>query len=283
MTAAITIATGFAYPEGPRWHDGRLWVADQHDGTVWVMAADGTRIDHFAVSGGPSGMGWLPGGDLLIVSMQERRLYRRGQDGQLRLHAELAAVHPGESNDMVVDRVGRAYVGNIGFDFGGGETPKVTAMALVEPDGRVTVAADELLCPNGTVITPDGRTLIVAESLAGRLTAFDIAPDGRLSGRRTFADVPGHVPDGICLDADGCIWAASPFAGEVIRVRDGGEIVARHAIDGASPYACVLGGDDGRSLYICCAPDHDRTATLSARAGRIDMIRVTSPAARNCA
>lgn len=281
MTAAVTIATGFAYPEGPRWHEGRLWVADQHDGTVHVMGADGMRVDHFAVPGGPSGMGWLPDGDLLVVSMQERRLYRRGQDGQLAVHAELAAVHPGESNDMVVDRAGRAYVGNIGFDFGGGDPPKVTVMALVEPDGRVSVAADDLLCPNGTVITPDGRTLIVAESLAGQLTAFDVAPDGRLSGRRIFADVPGHVPDGICLDVDGCIWLASPYAGEVLRVREGGEIVARHTIDGANPYACLLGGDDGRTLYICCAPDHDRQATLMARAGRIDMIRVDSPAARS--
>ncbi|WP_157220652.1 SMP-30/gluconolactonase/LRE family protein [Flavisphingomonas formosensis] len=279
MSGPETIASGLAFPEGPRWHSGRLWVSDQHEGSVHVMDERGRVEERFAVPGGPSGMGWLPDGDLLVVSMEERRLYRRGADRTLTVHAELAPLHPGHSNDMVVDRFGRAYVGNIGFAFDRGEEPCTTAMALVMPDGGIACAADELLCPNGSVITPDGRTLIVAESLAGRLTAFTIGADGRLADRRCFAAIDGHVPDGICLDAEGYVWAASPFAQEVIRVREGGEIVERVRITEGAPYACALGGKDGRSLFICCAPDHAREATLAARGGRIDRVTVTVPAA----
>lgn len=274
MTGAATILRGLAFPEGPRWHDGRLWVSDQHAGAVHVVTGEGVVEETFEVPGGPSGMGWLPDGDLLVVSMLERRLYRRGKAGGLAVHAELAQLHPGHSNDMVVDRAGRAYVGNIGFDFDHGEAPGPTVMAIVTPDRGVAVAADDLMCPNGAVITPDGATLIVAESMAGRLTAFDVGPDGALSGRRVFADIGDHVPDGICLDAEGCVWVASPFAKAVIRVREGGGIVARVEIADAQPYACALGGDDGRSLFICCAGDHDRAVTMRTRTGRIDRIEV---------
>ena len=274
MTQARTIAAGFAFPEGPRWHEGRLWFSDQHTGEVVVLDPDGTVAERFAVPGGPSGMGWMPDGALLVTSMHERRLYRRAADGTLAVQAELAAYHPGHSNDMVVDVTGRAYAGNIGFDFNAGEAPRPTCIVAVAPDGTVEVAADALDCPNGTVITPDGKGLIVAESMGNRLTRFDVGADGRLSGRRLFADLGDHVPDGICLDAEGAIWAASPYAGEVIRVREGGEIVERVTIDGAKPYACMLGGSDGRDLFVCCAPDHDPTVTVKARGGRIDVARV---------
>ena len=274
MTATSTILRGLAFPEGPRWHGGRLWVSDQHAAIVQVLTAEGVVEERFDVPGGPSGMGWLPDGDLLVVSMLERRLYRRGSAGGLAVHAELAQLHPGHSNDMVVDRAGRAYVGNIGFDFDRGEAPGPTVMAIVSPDREVAVAAADLMCPNGAVITPDGATLIVAESMAGRLTAFDVGPDGVLSGRRLFADIGDHVPDGICLDAEGCVWGASPFAKAVIRVREGGAIVERVEIADAQPYACALGGDDGRSLFICCAGDHDRGVTMRTRTGRIDRAEV---------
>jgi len=270
------IAGGFAFPEGPRWHDGRLWFADQHDGRVHVLAADGAAIEDFAVPGGPSGMGWLPDGDLLVVSMLERRLYRR-HGGELAIHADFAGLHPGHTNDMVVDRQGRAYVGNIGFDFDQGAEPGPTILTLVRPDGTVEIAAEDMLCPNGSVITDDGKRLIVAESMAGRLAAFDIDPDGGLSNRRIFAEIGDHVPDGICIDADDLVWVASPFANEVIRVAEGGAIVDRISTGDVQPYACMLGGDDGRSLYICCATDHDRKKTVAARAGRIAMTRVAVP------
>ena len=276
--AARTIASGFAYPEGPRWHEGNLWFADQHAGVVHRISAAGERLESFAVEGSPSGMGWLPGGDLIVVSMDGRRILRRA-DGVLRLHADLSAFHAAQSNDMVVDASGRAYVGNIGFDFDRGEAPRLTMLLAVEPEGTARRVADDLLCPNGTVLTPDGRTLIVAESLASRLTAFDVAADGSLSSRRVFAEVPGHVPDGICLDAEGQIWAASPFARSVVRVREGGEITARVDIEGAGAFACVLGGEDRRDLYVCCAASHRRAESPALSSGRIEVARVEVPGA----
>ena len=269
-----TIARGFAFPEGPRWHEGRLWFADQHGGTVYVLEPDGSIHEHFDVPGGPSGMGWLPNGDLLVVSMDERRLYRRRSDAQLVVHAELADIHSGQSNDMVVDHLGRAYVGNVGFDYFNGEAPRPTCIAAVADEGMVTVAADHLHCPNGSVITPDGRTFIVAETFAFRLTAFDIDEEGRLSNRRIFADLGGYAPDGICLDAEGCVWVAVALANSVMRVREGGEILTQIPIEGARPYACMLGGMDGRDLFICCASDHDPAVTVKVRSGRIDVARV---------
>lgn len=274
MTAPRTIATGFAFPEGPRWHDGRLWFSDQHAREVVVLEPDGTLVERFAVPGGPSGLGWMPDGTLLVVSMHERRLYRRAHDGTLSVHAELSAYHPGHSNDMVVDRHGRAYVGNIGFDFDGGEAPRKTCIVAVEPDGAVAVAADGLDCPNGTVISPDGKVLIIAESMGRCLTQFDIDPAGKLSGRRLFADLGDHVPDGICLDAEGAVWIAAPYAHAALRVAEGGAIIGRVTTEGAMPYACMLGGADGGDLYLCCAPDHDPTVTVAARGGRIDIVRV---------
>ncbi len=271
-----TLATGFAFPEGPRWRDGKLWFSDQHDAKVRVMAPDGDIVESFDVPGGPSGMGWLPDGDLLVVSMRERRLYRR-HDGFLTPYADLAALHPGYSNDMVVDGMGRAYVGNIGFDFDAGETFRPTVIALVAPGGAVSVAAEDVACPNGSVITPDGKSLIVAESMGGRLIEFDIGADGVLSDRRVFAELGQVIPDGICLDADGCVWVAAPFGGAALRVRRGGEIVDAAPTAGAQPYACMLGGADRRDLFLCCATSHEPAVTVKARAGRIDVARAPAP------
>ncbi|MBK6287097.1 MAG: SMP-30/gluconolactonase/LRE family protein [Gammaproteobacteria bacterium] len=276
---ARTLASGFAFPEGPRWREGYLWFADQHDGLVRCLSPVGAVIEVFRLPGNPSGIGWLPDGDMLVVSMHERRLYRR-TSGALVVHAELGVVHAHHSNDMVVDGQGRAYVGNIGFDFHGGEEVRSTAMALVLPDGTVELAADGLACPNGTVITPDGRTLIVAESLASRLTAFTIDEAGRLADRRVFAELAeAGVPDGICLDAEGGVWAALPYARAAVRVCQGGAITDRVPVEGALPYACMLGGDDRRDLYLCVAPDHDPAKTLELRGGRIDVARVAVPGA----
>lgn len=273
-----TIATGFAFPEGPRWHDNSLWFSDHHDGCVRRIDEHGKLIEQFTVPGHPSGLGWLPNGDLLVVSMSERRLYRR-RDGVLTPHADLSTWHAFQSNDMVVDETGRAYVGNVGFDYMGGESPRSTNITLVDRDGNTTLAAADLQCPNGTVVTPDGRTLIVAETFGRCLTAFTIGDDGTLSGRRVFAALEEHVPDGICFDAEGCVWVASPYSHSVLRVRDGGEIVDRVAIDDSQPFACMLGGADRKTLYICCAPHHLAAETLRLRGGRIDAVRVTIPGA----
>lgn len=272
---ARTLATGFAYPEAPRWHGGALWFSDQHAGVVHALSPAGARLYGFAVSGGPSGLGWMPDGSMLVVSMDGRKVLRR-DSGRFAVHADLSALHRAQTNDMVVLPGGRAYVGNIGFDFDKGEAPAPTMLLLVEPDGAVRTVADDLSCPNGMVVTPDGKVLIVAESLANRLTAFDVAADGGLGNRRIFADLPGHVPDGICLDAEGQVWFASPFTQSAARVRQGGAITARVEVD-AGVFACMLGGADGRDLFLCRAASHARHETVALMSGGIDVARVDVP------
>ena len=272
------LASGFAFPECPRWHAGAFWFSDQHDGFVRRLSPSGEVLEAFEVPGGPSGIGWLPDGDMLVVSMHERRLYRRS-NGALTPWAELGTLHPGHSNDMVVDARGRAWVGNIGFDFAAGETPCATAVARVDIDGSVELACDGLVCPNGSVISPDGRTLIIAESLASRLHAWTIGENGELCDHRVFAELGSDIlPDGICLDAEGCVWI-STVGPSVLRVREGGEILDRIVVESGNTYACMLGGADRRDLFICVAHDHDRNATLRERRGRIDVVRVSVPGA----
>src|SRR5439155_34872 len=175
----------------------------------------------------------------------------RVDGGKLRVVADLSTLATGPCNDMVVDAVGRAYVGNFGFDRHGGEPPRTTCLARIDPDGAVTRAADELSFPNGTIITPDGRTLIVAETLAHRLTAFDIAADGALSNRRLFAALDSCFPDGICLDAEGAVWVADARTPRVLRVLDGGRIERTIPTGARFAFACMLGAQDRRTLYLC--------------------------------
>jgi sugar lactone lactonase YvrE len=170
---------------------------------------------------------------------------------------------------MVVDAKGNAYVGQFGFDYSNGAPPQATVLMLVTPDGSVSAVADELMFPNGMVITPDGRTLVVGETYAARMTAFDIAPDGSLSNRRVFAALPsGAVPDGCCLDAEGALWVASPISNDVIRIREGGEVTDRISTDDRNAIACMLGGADRRTLYICASllsRDPGKGAILTTR------------------
>ncbi|WP_022928595.1 SMP-30/gluconolactonase/LRE family protein [Patulibacter americanus] len=284
MAGSRTLATlqdGGAFFECPRWHDGRWWAVDFYRHGVFSYDADGTETLELEVPAQPSGLGWLPDGDLLVVSMRDRRVLRRGADGAVRTHAELGALVTGHLNDMVVDRAGRAYVGNFGFDLMGGADPAPTNIVRVDPDGTATVAAEGLSFPNGTVITDDG-TLIVAETLAGRLTAFTVGADGALTDRRAFADIgptpEGAVgavlggltfaPDGIALDAEGHVWAADAVGRRACRVAAGGEVVDEVVMpDGLGVYACGLGGEDGRTLVCCAAPDFYEQARSAAREG----------------
>ena len=256
------LAEGVYFGEGPRWRQGRLWFSDFHAHAVMSVSLAGDLRTELEIDDQPSGLGWAPDGSLLIVSMIKRLVLRRLADGQLEVHADLSGVADFHCNDMVVDALGRAYVGNFGFDLGaaiaerGSEAVWANAptarLALVLLDGQVRVAASDMHFPNGSVITPDGRTLIVAETLASRLTAFDIGPDGGLSNRRIWAPTPGP-PDGIALDASGAIWVASPRAGDCVRVAEGGEVL--ETIDaGQACYACMLGGEDGRTLFMMTAP-----------------------------
>lgn len=267
------LAEGLVFPEGPRWHDGAFWFSDMHAHEVVRIDAKGARSIVATVPTCPSGLGWDPAGRLLIVSMEDHRLLRQEADGNLSTVADFAHLATYRSNDMVVDAQGRAYIGNFGFDLHTGEKLKTTNLVLVMPDGEVREAATDLSFPNGTVITPDGGTLIVGETFGPCLTAFDVADDGSLANRREWARLEGAVPDGICLDAEGAIWVASPVSAEVLRVREGGEVADRIPVE-TQAFACMLGGDEGQTLFVCTARDSDPDTCLQDRAGRIEAFEV---------
>ncbi len=268
-----------SFPEGPRWRDGRLWFSDMHAHRVMTVTPDGRAETVVETPGACSGLGWDPQGRLLVVSMDDQRLLRLGEGGLETLADLTPLCDPAPINDMVVDRQGRAYVGQFGFDMHREDAVfKKTALLLVEPDGRARIAADELAFPNGAVITPDGRTLIVGESYGARLTAFDVAEDGALSKRRVFAKLEKAVPDGICLDAEGCVWVASPVSNECLRVREGGEVLDRVRVD-TMAIACMLGGEDRRTLFVLTSPTVEPEACKARPAARIEIARVDVPGA----
>ena len=269
---------GLAFPEGPRWHEGRLWFSDMHTQRVLALDLEGNLETICEVPGDPSGLGWLPDGRLLIVSMRDRRLLRLEASG-LEEVADLRALASCHCNDMVVDRHGNAFVGNFGYDLHEpGSEPCTAELIRVSPDGTASIEARDLAFPNGTVITPDGGTLIVAESMAARLTAFDLLENGKLDQRRDWAVLEGAVPDGICLDAEGAIWVASPVSGTVFRVHEGGEVSERISVS-TQPFACMLGGADGRTLFIATAASSQPEACRAERTGRIEYTRVEVPGA----
>jgi sugar lactone lactonase YvrE len=282
------LADGFFFGEGPRWRDGRLWFGDFQARAVKSVSLAGDLRTEFEIDDQPSGMGWMPDGSLLVVSMKKRQLLRRTPDGKISLHADLSSVAAGNCNDMVVDAQGRAYVGNFGFDLearmaarGAGQAftdAPMAKLALVDVDGRVSVAAEDMHFPNGSVITPDGRTLIVAESMASVLTAFDIGADGRLSNRRVWAQTGDASPDGIGLDAEGAIWVANPRAQECLRIAEGGKVL--EVVDpGESCFACMLGGDDGRTLFMLTAERSASHQTGGTPTGRVVIATVDAPRA----
>ncbi len=263
---------GGTFFEGPRWHAGAWWVSDFYSHRVLRIAHDGKAEEVATVENQPSGIGFLPDGDLLVVSMKDRRILRLQRNGTLKTHADLTAVTGGFTNDMVVDHQGRAYVGNFGFDIFGGAKPATATLVRVDPDGAVKIVADDLRCPNGSVIPADGKTLIVAESFAARLTAFTIDETGELSDRRVWATLgetppwdslesigkATYAPDGCAIDAEDHMWVADAFNGRACRVAPGGKIVDEvQAPNGWGLYACALGGLNGRQLLLCIAPDYD--------------------------
>lgn len=277
MLTTSTLLDGLIFPEGPRWRDGRLWFSDMHAHQVVTVDLRGRRETVVEVPGRPSGLGWLPDGTLLIVSMTDRRVLRF-DGGKLEEHADLSSLAPFHCNDMVVDSNGNAYVGNFGFDLDAGDSPGPTNLILVTPTGEIREVASDLMFPNGSVITPNGRTLVVGESFAARLTAFDIEEDGSLSGRRLFASLEGAVPDGCCLDAEGAIWVASPIGSQVLRVREGGEVADRFEVDTAA-IACTLGGPDRRTLFVLTAGGTNPEELKKKPTGRIEIVDVEVPGA----
>lgn len=270
-------AEGLDFGEGPRWHDGRLWVSDFYAHAVSSYGPDGDRRVEVELDDQPSGLGWLPDGDLLVVAMTSRQVRRFDSAGVGHLHADLSSIAGANTNDMVVDGRGNAYVGNFGFDLEAGDKPRAADLALVRPEGSAEMAATDLRFPNGSVITPDGSTLIVGESMGARYTAFTISDDGTLSDRRVWAEVPGRGPDGCALDADGAIWMADAFGAGCVRVAEGGEIL--EVVEASQPvFACALGGPDRTSLFLITAPGFGESQAGSAT-GRIEVAEVDVSAA----
>ena len=236
------------FGESPRWRDGRLWFSDWGAGRVFSVEADGTPRVEAEVSSFPMCIDFLPDGRLLVVSSADRQVLRREPDGSLAPHADLAPVSRKPWNDIVVDGRGNAYVNCIGFDFPGGEfAPGL--VVLVTQEGNVAPVAEGLAFPNGMAVTADNSTLIVAESYAEQLTAYDIADDGTLTNRRVWAATPGEHPDGICLDASGALWYADVGNKHCVRVREGGEMLATFDLDRGA-FACALSRDTEPKLYV---------------------------------
>jgi sugar lactone lactonase YvrE len=268
-----TLMTDIMFGESPRWHSDRLWFADWGAQELIAVDLEGKSEVIVRIPSFPFCIDWLPDGRLLIVSARDRLLLRWEPDGSLVTHTDLSNLSDHPWNDIVVDGRGNAYIGNIGFDFPGGEfAPGI--LALVTPDGSARQVADDVAFPNGLVVTPDNSTLILAESYGNRLTAFDIAADGSLSNQRVWADLDGGVPDGICLDAEGAVWYGDVPNKRCVRVREGGEVLQTIDLDRGC-FACMLGGVDRRTLFLVAREWGGMESTAEeARTGQV----LTAPA-----
>jgi len=270
-----TLVDGLRFPESPRWHDGRLWFSDFFQRCVFSVSELGVPREELQLADSPSGLGWDPEGNLIVVSMHDRRLLtQRGR--ALQELANLSVHTGGHCNDLLVDEFGRCYVGNFGFDLYAGHRPRPTCLLRVDPDRSVHRAAEQLWFPNGMALTPDGATLIVAETYAHRLTAFNVEPSGGLSNRRVFAELPALYPDGICLDVEGAVWVADARGNRVLRIKHGVGIVRTISTGSHRAYACMLGGHDGQTLFVCTASGIG-PMTAQVHDGRIEFARVDVP------
>jgi sugar lactone lactonase YvrE len=273
--------SGLFFGECPRWHEGRLWYSDFFDHAVCSVSPEGDRRVEVKFDGEPAGLGWLPDGRLLINSRLDRVVMRREADGTLVVHGDLRPWATWHANDMVVATNGQAYAGNFGFDLDGlfegrvkPEDIRPASLIRVDPDGSSHEAADGFAFPNGAVITEDGSTLIIAESMGGRLTAFDRAADGTLTNRREWAALSGVAPDGICLCEDNTVWVSNALGTECVRVVEGGEVLERVETS-VNCFACMLGDEDRRTLYLVVAPDSHDAKARAARHGAIEKVRTT--------
>jgi len=286
---ATVVREGLAFGEAPRWHEGRLWYSDFYRHGIYSMAEDGSdEVQHHEVLTQPSGLGWLPDGDLLCVSMIDQKVLRfHGED--VSTFADIGEYCEFWANDMTVSPTGYSYVGNFGFDLDArlaelgverflAEPPPTTNLVVLNPDGDVIQVVPDMAFPNGTVITPDGATLIVGETFGSRHTAFDVAADGTLSNRRVWAPNEWTATDGMCLDADGQIWYANALTHTCVRVREGGEITGVVNCS-LRAFACMLGGADRRTLFIMTSRSSDRFEMGTMNEGRIEAVRVETAGA----
>jgi sugar lactone lactonase YvrE len=265
---------GILLGESPRWHDGKLWFADWVGQRLYTLTEDGRSAIEAEIASLPFSIDWLADGALLVVHAAAKELQRREADGRFTRLADLSHLSDSGSNEIVIDSRGNIYVNNINFDFPGGEF-RPGFIALVSPDGTARKVADDLAFPNGMTVTPDGKTLICAESFNGNLTAFDIESDGSLGNRRLWAKIDGQGADGICMDAEGCVWASS--GPRCLRIREGGEVLEEVPLDRMA-FACMLGGADGRTLFIT-ANEWTGSVDVETPTGRIFAARVDVPRA----
>jgi sugar lactone lactonase YvrE len=262
------LATGFCFGEGPRWFEGLLWFSDMLGEAVHTVTVGGSMTTLPLPGHAPSGLGFRPDGTLLIVSTEDRKLL--AYDGEnVSTVADLSALAPADLGDMVIDRAGRAYIGSQASEGG--------VILRVDPDDTVSVVARELDFPNGMAITPDHQTLIVAESIGRRLTAYTIGEGGDLFDRRVFADGLDGPPDGICLDAEGGVWTAMTLAHQFERILEGGEVTHRVDIGDRAAIACMLGGVAGRTLFMLSSSDAYPKRLVGTRLSRVDTVIVDTP------
>jgi sugar lactone lactonase YvrE len=277
MSKPKTLITGISFGEQPRWHEDRLWFSDWGSREVIAVDLDGNSEVILQAPSFPCCVDWLPDGRLIVVSAREGLLLRRQPDGTLVTHGDLRTVStPPAGNELVVDGRGNAYVNGVGFDLMAGEPFAPGIVAMVTPDGSARRVADDLLFPNGMLVTPDNATLIVAESYAKRLSAFDIAADGSLSNRRVWADLGTGVPDGICLDAEGAVWYADVPNRRCVRIREGGEVLQSIDLDRGC-FACALGGTERTSLFMM-ATEWNGPARMFAEPRTGQVLAVEAPA-----
>ena len=281
IDSATEVVSGIRFPEGNRWHEGRLWYSDMHTGEVFSIDPGvdaGPRLET-TIEGQSSGLGWLSDGRLVVSAMNARTIVAVEADGTGSVFADLAPIESSLINDLVVDEsTGRTYVGAFGYDLYAGESLRPGPLYVVDPDGSVRPVADGLVFPNSMNVLPGTRTLVVSETWGGRLTAFDIEADGSLSGRREWAVLPeGVTPDGSTVDAEGGIWVCSVDTGEFLRVVEGGAVTDRIDAPGLCAIDCALGGEDGRTLYLATADSYDPDVTAQTRTGRISAVRVAVP------
>ncbi|MBA9001820.1 sugar lactone lactonase YvrE [Actinomadura cellulosilytica] len=275
MNEVKVLLTGHGLVESPRWHADRLYFSDWYAGEVVAVDLTGRSEVVARVESVPLCTAWLPDGRLLIVSSDEGRLLVRGPSGELRAYADLGA--EGMWNDTAVDARGNVYVNRIGFDMMSGAPVSPGTVSLVTPDGRVREVADDILFPNGMAVPPDGSTLIVADSYRHCLTAFTVAEDGGLSGRRLWADLGEGTPDGICLDAEGAVWYADVPNRRCVRVAEGGTVLQTVDLDRGC-FACALGGPDGRTLFMVAAEWRDLPEMVPPGTGQVLATEVDVPA-----
>ena len=276
-----TVVDGISFGEAPRWRDGALYLSDIHaDRVLRVNPAEGTYEVVVQLQKPVSGLGWLPDGRMLVVSMHDRKVLRQEPNGELVEHADLSSIATWHANDMVVAPDGTAYVGNFGFQITPVRAPpRTAAIARISPMGSVSTAVDGLWFPNGMVIAPDGRSLVVAESAARRLSVLEITDAGALVNQRVWGQMSANqLPDGICLDAQGTIWIASPPSREVVRMREGGEVLERIELD-QEAIACMLGGADRRTLFILTAESRDPDWCRENHTARVLAVQVEAPGA----